>query len=171
MQKQTENRPPDAFLVRRAVFRFFFLSPRNGGAKKAFLWMEGGGARELFPLRRVKKLKSLKKGERTVKKQTPLLIGALIVLCAFFLHIAAMRPSEEALCRAEALEYLIAQDDPAALETFAPWLVGEAELHGDLPPGEADERVGERMLRESDRLYYLRPGSTQTVVFEMKQEE
>lgn len=126
---------------------------------------------ELFFAPGVKKLKNLKKGESPVKKQRLLLLGALLAVCAFFVHVASMLPSEEALCRAEALEYLLAQEDPAALETFAPYLEGEAELGGGAPEGEADKRAGERMLLEADRLYYFRPGSTQAIVFEMKSEK
>lgn len=106
-----------------------------------------------------------------MKKQRLLLFGALLAVCAFFLHVAYMRPSEEALCRAEALEYLLAQEDPAALETFAPYLEGEAALNGGAPEGEAEERAGERMLLEADRLYYYRPGSTQAIVFRMNSEK
>ena len=106
-----------------------------------------------------------------MKKQRLLLLGALLAVCAFFLHVASMRPSEEELCRAEALEYLLAQEDPAALETFAPYLEGEAALNGGAPEGEAEKRAGERMLLEADRLYYLRPGSTQTIVFQMNSEK
>ena len=101
-------------------------------------------------------------------KRRLLLLGALLVLGAFFLHIGAMLPSREALVRAEALEYLLAQDDPAVLETLAPFLDGEAELRGEgevKPWIEGGERVGDRMLREADRLYYIRPGSAQVIVF------
>ena len=108
-----------------------------------------------------------------MKRRKLLLFGALLVLCVFFLHIGAMLPTEEELCRAEALEYLLAQDDPEALETLTPYLEGEAALSGDgdTPAWSGSgERVGDRMLREADRLYYIRPGSAQVIVFALHQE-
>lgn len=107
-----------------------------------------------------------------MKRRRLLLLGALLVLCAFFLHIGAMLPTEEELCRAEALEYLLAQDDPEALETLAPYLEGEAALSADgaAPGWSGGERVGDRMLREADLLYYIRPGSTQVIVFARNEE-
>lgn len=44
-----------------------------------------------------------------------LLVCALLVLCAFFLHIAAMRPTAEELRRAEALEAMLAGEASAPL--------------------------------------------------------
>ncbi len=88
------------------------------------------------------------------------------ILAAFFLHLAALRPTEEALCRAEALEYLLARGDPAVLETFAPYLEGEATPWPGSPDFDSGgERVGERMLCEDGRLDYIRPGSAEVIVF------
>lgn len=103
-----------------------------------------------------------------MKRKKLLLLGALLILCAFMLHIGAMRPSEEALSRAEALDYLLAQDDPVVLETIAPYLDGDAACRGGqgLPAAEG-ERVGDRMVRGDGCVYFLRADGSGLIVFSL----
>ncbi|MCR5664532.1 MAG: hypothetical protein K6G17_06615 [Oscillospiraceae bacterium] len=97
-------------------------------------------------------------------------VCAALVCALFFCHVAAMRPSAEALCRAEALEYLLSQADPECLPTMAPYLSGEPALSA--PPAEGEtERVGDRMLRSEDTLYYVRPGDGRTIAFVRAEQE
>ena len=92
-----------------------------------------------------------------MKAQRLLLFGALLALCAFFLHIAAMIPSREAVRRAEALEALLARETPAAQEVLAPDRDGA-------PP----VRPGALKLRPTGRLGEAAPADARTAFLEVR---
>ena len=92
-----------------------------------------------------------------MKAQRLLLFGALLALCAFFLHLAAMIPSREAVRRAEALEALLARETPAAQEVLAPDRDGA-------PP----VRPGALKLRPAALPGIAVPVDVRTVLFELR---
>ncbi len=49
-----------------------------------------------------------------MKVRKALLLAALLVLGAFFVHVASMRPTAEDLSRARALESMLAEEFPSA---------------------------------------------------------
>lgn len=106
-----------------------------------------------------------------MKGKITLLVSTLLVLGVFLVHVGTMRPTRAERCMAEALDYLLEQrEQPEEIDRLLPKLSGGAYVRTLSALPQQDKGltpIGDRMLEDGEKLYYIRPGSGGVVEFRL----